>query len=49
MKILNFVPRREGVLHQIQKLTDPDYTLGSDSSEYNMSWSQVWSPFFLDA
>jgi len=32
--------RREGVLHQIQKLTDPDYSLGTDTSEYNMSWSQ---------
>jgi len=32
--------RREGVLHQIQKLTDPDYSLGTDISEYNLSWSQ---------
>ena len=34
--------RREGVLHQIQKLTDPDYSLlGTTdlSSEYNLSWS----------
>jgi E3 ubiquitin-protein ligase TRIP12 len=31
--------RREGVLHQIQKLTDPDYSLlGSDMSDYNLSW-----------
>ena len=33
--------RREGVLHQIEKLTDPDYSLTSDVSEYNLSWSQV--------
>jgi len=32
--------RREGVLHQIEKLTDPDYSLTSDVSEYNLSWSQ---------
>ncbi|XP_023345840.1 E3 ubiquitin-protein ligase TRIP12 [Eurytemora carolleeae] len=32
--------RREGVLHQIQKLTDPEYSLGPDISEYNLSWSQ---------
>ena len=35
--------RREGVLHQVQKLTDPDYTFsGNDLSSHdnlNMSWS----------
>ena len=34
--------RREGVLHQVQKLTDPDYNISladSSDSSLNMSWS----------
>ena len=35
--------RREGVLHQVQKLTDPDYTFSggdlSNQESLNMSWS----------
>ena len=34
--------RREGVLHQVQKLTDPDYSISladSSDSSLNMSWS----------
>merc|ERR1719336_2931108 len=36
--------RREGVLHQVQKLTDPDYSISladSSDSSLNMSWSST--------
>ena len=36
--------RREGVLHQVQKLTDPDYNISladSSDSSLNMSWSST--------
>lgn len=40
--------RREGVLHQVQKLTDPDYSLTTNDSgletSLNMSWSQAATP-----
>ena len=35
--------RREGVLHQVQKLTDPDYSISGNESvlegSLNMSWA----------
>ena len=41
---LNYI-RREGVLHQIQKLTDPDYSLlSADVSDYNLSWGHHVTP-----
>ena len=35
--------RREGVLHQVQKLTDPDYSINSNESSLDSSLNMSWS------
>ena len=35
--------RREGVLHQVQKLTDPDYSISGNESSLDSSLNMSWS------